>query len=95
MRRKILTGTTLALTIAMTTGAMAFQHKAGRGSSHAGRVHAGQMHNGGFTRHRGVESRRQPWNHQTGYTDLGPLGVKFGDYAPGAGYGSSIAAWSR
>jgi hypothetical protein len=101
MSRKILAGTTaLVMTLGMTTSATAFDRATdgGRiGSLRTGAVHSSRAtHSSRYVGVRGYEAwRHGSWNHQPGYMDLGPLGVRFGDYAPGAGYGSSIAAWSR
>jgi hypothetical protein len=102
MRKQILAGAmALALVAGVTSSAMAFDQSP-RSSSHAGRVRAGGMyavgarHSSRYEGVRGFEAwRHGSWNHHGGYTDLGPLGVRLGDYPPGGGYGSSIAAWSR
>ena len=100
MKRKILAGAAaLAVALGMTTSATAFDRATDGGP--AGGLRTGEhsfraAHSSRYAGVRGfTEWRRGGRNHQAGYTDLGPLGVKFGDYAPGAGYGSSIAAWSR
>ena len=101
MKRKILAGTAaLVMAIGMTTSATAFDRTTDGGRVGSLRTGAGHSlratHSSRYAGLRGYEAwRHGSWNHQSGYTDLGPLGVRFGDYAPGAGYGSSIAAWSR
>jgi hypothetical protein len=108
MRKQLLAGATaLALAMAMTTSAMAFD-QTGRGL-HAGRSHGG-FNSSRFAGVRGFESWRHGGldNHgfdgshsgqgygdpRGGYSDLGPLGLRFGPTTTGYGPGTSVSAWS-
>jgi hypothetical protein len=96
MRKQILAGVAvLAFAAGVTTGAMASDHKAGRGS-HLGRIHAGGMH--GASARRGSEFASEGgWeggNAYGGYRNLGPLGITFGCGRSSCGQGYSVSAWS-
>jgi hypothetical protein len=99
MKRKILAGTAaLATALGMTTSAIAFDQGNATSSRFTGVRGFTEWRHGGWSSQRVVGGRGSSAKRAysgAGYTDLGPLGVKFGDYAPGAGYGSPIAAWSR
>jgi hypothetical protein len=92
MKLKILAGATaLAVAAAMTSGAMASDHR-GAGSHHWRHHHHFADSYGGRD--------AAPYYGRGAYTNLGPLGVMFGP-PPRPGYcgpncvsGSSIAAWS-
>jgi hypothetical protein len=107
MKTQILAGlTALALATVMTTGATAFD---GGTTSHAGRSHGG-FNSSRFAGVRGFESWRHGGldNHgfdgshsgqgyggpRGGYSDLGPLGLRFGPATTGYGPGTSVSAWS-
>lgn len=88
MRKPILAcATVLALAAGMTTSAVALDHKADNGGSHAGRVHArgvGGMHSfrarGGGRVVRSENSHHGGWSYggsdyHGDFIDLGPLGI--------------------
>lgn len=99
MRKQILTNLTiLAFLTGMTTGAMAFEHKAGRSGSHARAFHAGGTQSVGTSRGRRFTGGRGA-DDRGGFIDLGPLGITAACGSPryrhgycGSGY--SVSAWS-
>ena len=83
MKMRILAGAAvLALVAGMTSSAMASEHKSRR---HHGRVLA--------AKHGGQPARVRPMV-DSGYRDLGPLGVMFGCGARPCSTGYSVSAWS-
>jgi hypothetical protein len=104
MKAQIIAGlTALALATVMTTGATAFD---GGTTSHADRSHGGfnssrfagvrgfeSWRHGGSRRFDGSYGGRSYGDPRGGYTDLGPLGLRFGP-ATGYGPGTSVSAWS-
>jgi hypothetical protein len=89
MRKRLLAGVAVIALVAGVTGdAMALEHKAGR---NVGRIHAGGTH--GWNRH-GSRFAEQGSRYQSGYKNLGPLGVTFGCGQPGTCQGFSVSAWS-
>jgi hypothetical protein len=99
MRKQILANLTiLAFVSGMTTGAMAFDHKAGHGSNHARAFHTGGTHSFGDRRGSRFSGVHGPADHD-GFIDLGPLGITAacGSYRHQHGYcgsGYSVSAWS-
>jgi hypothetical protein len=99
MRKQILSSLTmLALVTGMTTGAMAFHHKAGHGGHHVRGFHAGGMHSVGAIGGNRLAGVRGPID-RGGFIDLGPLGITAacGSYRHQHGYcgsGYSVSAWS-
>lgn len=97
MRKQILAGATaLAFTAGMTTGAMAFDHKAG--GHHVRGFHAGRAHSSGAKSSNRLAGVRGPID-RGGFIDLGPLGITAacGSYRHQHGYcgsGYSVSAWS-
>jgi hypothetical protein len=98
MRKQILANLTiLAFVTGMTTGAMAFDHKADR-ASHVRHFHAGATHSFGARRGNRFAGVRAT-DDRGGFIELGPLGItaacgsyhhQHGD----CGSGYSVSAWS-
>lgn len=92
MRKQILAGAAaLTLAAGMITGAMASNHKAGRGGSHVTRIHASGAH--GWARREYASESGNAYGDGA-YKNLGPLGMTFGCGRSTCGQGYSVSAWS-
>jgi hypothetical protein len=99
MRKLILANLTIfAFVTGMTTGATAFDRKAGHGGHHVRGFHAGGTHSSGTKRSNRLAGVRGPID-RGGFIDLGPLGITAacGSSRHQHGYcgsGYSVSAWS-
>ncbi len=100
MRKPILAGAALlALAAAVTSSAMASDHKPGRHGSQVGRAYVNGTHSV-RVRHTSRFASEGGWENGNAYgygqaRSLGPLGITFGCVHGYCGQGFSVSAWSR